>query len=77
MGRPRVARPSNKHVGLGLTWLDVETSAVVRLELWGVLGRYKCIGYDASDKAVGIEAEIEIDVWRLRYVIAKRSDCIW
>ena len=62
MGRPVAPKPSGKHVGLGLTWLDTETSAGTRLESWGILGWYKCVGYDASDKIVGIEAEIEVDI---------------
>ncbi len=33
---------------------------------------------DTSDEAsrpLGIEAEIEVDIWRLRYAMAGRPDC--
>ncbi len=29
------------------------------------------IGDDASDEAVGIEAEVEVDIWKLRYAMAE------
>ena len=75
--RPVASQPSSEYVGLGLTWLDTEISADAHLKSWGVLGWYKCIGYDASDKAVGIEAEVEVDVWKLRFAMAWRPDCTW
>ena len=70
VSRPVAFRPSSKYVSLGLTWLDAKTSAGARLKSWGVLGWYKYIGYDASDKVIGIEAEVEVDIWKLKYAIA-------
>ena len=62
VGRLVAPRPSGKHISLGLTWLDAETFADARLESWGILGWFECIGYDVNNKAVGIEAEVEVDV---------------
>ena len=66
VGKPVAFKPSGKHIDLGLTGLDAKTFADVRLESWNVLGWYKYIGYDTNDKVIGIEAEVEIDIWRLR-----------
>ena len=77
VGKLVASRPSSEYVGLGLTWLDAKTSAGACLKLWGVLEWYKCIGYDASDKAIGIKAEIEVDIWTLRYAMAWRPNCTW
>ena len=62
VGKPVAPRPRSKHVGLSLTWLDVEISINVRLKSWGVSEWYECIGYDASNKGVEIEAEVEVDI---------------
>ena len=52
----------DKYVGLDLIWLDTKTFIGARLESWDVLGQYKCIGYDTSDKAIRIETKVEVDV---------------
>ncbi len=85
-GSRSVAPRPDEYVGLDLTWSNVETSAGARLESWGVSGWYKCVRMvrmhqdDASDEAsrlLGIEAEVEVDIWRLRYAKAWRLDCTW
>ena len=68
--RPMAPRPSSKHLGLALTRLDTKTFAGACLESWGVSGWYKYIGYDISDKAIGIKTEVEVDIWKLRYAMA-------
>ncbi len=50
--RPMAPRP-DEYVGLDLTWLDAETSADARLELWGVSGWYECIRMIQVTRPVG------------------------
>ncbi len=52
VGRPVAPRPNDEYVGLSLAWLDVETSAGARLELWGVSEMIQMHWDDTSDKAI-------------------------
>ncbi len=69
MGRLVASRPI-KYIGLDLPLIGcIGTSIMYTSEVM------RCIGddanvYDISDKGVGIEANVEVDVLNLRYVIA-------
>ena len=60
MGRPVASRPDIKYIGLDLTLIEyIKTSAICT---FGIIRRIRDIGDDISNKAIGIEAEIEIDI---------------
>ncbi len=75
LGSRLVAPRLDEYVGLDLTWSDAETSIGARLESWSVLRMMKMYQDNVNNEAIGIEAEVEIDVWRLRYAMAWRPDC--